>query len=159
MEIYSNKGIQLIVENQWRRWKTYNTMIIMLPMCVQLFVYTVNSCFFQPQADNVPEYLMYGFEVISAGLAGYFLFMEIITAKGVSRVELEESWKELALNFLSPILILTCQFISIFVQNKNKDARKWYWELLAWTSFCLWFRFLLMLRCVRRMSPAVSMVL
>ena len=82
--------------------------MIMTPMCFQITIYTINSCIFQPQADNVNEWLMYGFEVISAALAIYFLCIELVTAKGVSKVELQASWKELGLNFLSPILILTC---------------------------------------------------
>ena len=34
-----------------------------------------------------------------------------------------------------------------------------YWELLAWTSFVIWFKFLLMLRHVGWLSPVISMVM
>ena len=88
VDIFAHKGIQLIVENQWRRWKAFNMTMIMIPMCIQLVVYSVNSCIFQPQAENVNGWLMNGFEFMSAGLAIYFLCIELVTAKGVTRIEL-----------------------------------------------------------------------
>ena len=78
----------------------------------------------------------------------------------MSNDELKSSKWELFLNFLSPILILLAQIISLLgLDSNNEIARRWYWEILAWTSFFLWYRFLLMLRSVPQMSPAVSMVI
>ena len=133
----------------------------MIPMCLQLVIFSINSCIFQPQVGQVPSELIAVCEFFSGILAFYFLCIEIVTAKDVTRTEFSNSWKELLLNFLSPILILTCQVISFLIENLDAgvNAKIYYWELLAWTSFCLWFRFLLMLRSVERMSPAVSMVL
>ena len=77
-------------------------------MCLQIAVFTIISCIFQPQVDNVPQLLINTFETISAFLAIYFLCIELVTASGVNKNELAASWMELVLNFASPILILTC---------------------------------------------------
>ena len=106
------------------------------------------------------EYAIFVFEFISAVLAFYFLCIEMVTVKGVNWNEFKESYMELGLNFLSPILILATQFLSFFIpEGAIENSEDGYWELLAWTSFFLWFRFLLMLRSVRNLSPAVSMVI
>ena len=46
VDIYAHKGIQLIVENQWLKWHKFNICVIMIPMCVQLVVFSINSCIF-----------------------------------------------------------------------------------------------------------------
>ena len=32
VDIFAHKGIQLIVENQWAKWTSYNKLMIMYPM-------------------------------------------------------------------------------------------------------------------------------
>lgn len=34
----------------------------------------------------------------------------------------------------------------------------WYWELVAWTAFCLWVRFGVMLRSVKSFSVPIRMI-
>ena len=129
-------------------------------MIIQIIVFSINSCVFQPQYDNVPNGVIYLFEVISAILAFYFLLIEIVTSRGVSISSFTNGIYEIGLNFLSPILILLTQIMRhILSENKFQNVKTYYWELLAWTSFFLWLRFLLMLRSVPSMSPAVSMVM
>ena len=124
-------------------------------------MFSINSNFLQPSREAVPEEVLWIFESISAVLALYFLIIEIVTAKGVCKHKLsDDEWFELGLNFISPITILIAQFIALCLPKEDFETMKdWYWEVLAWTSFFLWFRFLLMLRSVPSMSPAVSMVL
>lgn len=66
---------------------------------------------------------------------------------------------ELALGYLSPILILTCQAI-VYINNTNLDQPYWfwYWELVAWTAFCLWIRFGVMLRSIKCFSVPIRMI-
>ena len=106
--------------------------------------------------------MLWIFESISAVLALYFLIIEIIAASGFDcKEELTyDEWFEVGLNFVSPLTILFTQFIALGLPEEDFETMKdYYWELLAYTSFFLWFRFMLMLRSVSSMSPAVSMVM
>ena len=104
--------------------------------------------------------MIFIFELISAVIAIYQVCIEIVTIKGISKHNLKASIAEMILNFTSPMLILVTQFISIFMPEETfKSSKRVYWELLAWTSFLLWFRFLLMLRSITTMSPAIRMVI
>ena len=67
---------------------------------------------------------------------------------------------EICLGFLSPALILVCQGIAYFVHTDLHDKDWfWFWELVAWTAFCLWIRFVLMLRSVEYLSAPIKMIL
>ena len=58
--------------------------------------------------------------------------------------------------FASPIMIMVVQIWSSIVGVKGLNRR--YWELVAWTSFVLWVRFLLMLRIKKHISSSITMI-
>ena len=39
VDIYQHRGIQLIVENQWFKWKNFNLKAILIPMIFQLTLF------------------------------------------------------------------------------------------------------------------------
>ena len=145
----------------WKKWKRFNTVVLIIPMSIQLVVYSILSCVFRPNEKNVDENLIFVFELASAVIALYFLIIETMVTYGLFKTGVKMAGTgELILNFLSPTLILVTQFVAIFLNSEDYPAAQaYYWEVLAWTSFFLWYRFLLMLRSVRWMSPAISMVL
>ena len=74
---------------------------------------------------------------------------------------------ELLWSLLSPIMILAVQVISYMdyaVRVIDKDGvpieviDDLFWELIAWTAFVLWVRFLLMLRSYKFLSASISMI-
>lgn len=52
VDIYSHKGIQLIVENQWHKWKLFNWWAILFPMLLQVLIFSFNSIIVQQQVDK-----------------------------------------------------------------------------------------------------------
>lgn len=57
----------------------------------------------------------------------------------------------------SPITIIVTQLKAQYADYDDSPDDS-YWELIAWTAFIFWVRFLLMLRSNEYLSPAISMV-
>ena len=56
-------------------------------------------------------------------------------------------------------MILICQAVIMSMDSKLDDPDWfWFWELVSWTAFVLWLRFLIMLRCIQILSPVITMV-
>lgn len=150
---------------QWNNFWYRRTMwLILLPISLQIVVFTVWSCIFMPNDDLIPESTAAILELISFCLAAYFIIIESVCLYGIinnkSDFSLQGSLMETVLGFLSPVLILVCQGFAYFnTSNLHEPDQFWFWELVAWTAFCLWIRFVLMLRSVEYLSAPIKMVL
>ena len=100
-------------------------------------------------------------EIVSFILAFYFLIIEIIKIVGFCKMTNRKAFArkkyfETIWEFASPIMIMVVQIWSSIVGVKGLNRR--YWELVAWTSFVLWVRFLLMLRIKKHISSSITMI-
>ena len=55
MSIYSRKSIQIIVNNHWSKWYPFYFLLILLPMLLQLLLFTAYSVFLMPRKPLVTQ--------------------------------------------------------------------------------------------------------
>mmetsp|Transcript_35249 Transcript_35249/g.46413 ORF Transcript_35249/g.46413 Transcript_35249/m.46413 type:complete len:312 (+) Transcript_35249:484-1419(+) len=161
--VYANPSVQILIVNQWNQWQATNFWMIMMPMVLQLFVFTILTCFCMVNKRNVDKTLMPTLEYVSAVLALYFLLIELIKTVGFFRSSQASSITgkvifEISIELASPILILIVQINAKFNLDVDKTSDE-FWELVAWTSFVTWLRFIFMLRSNEYLSPTISMIM
>ena len=115
-----------------------------------------------PNKDNVSDLVHLIFEGLSCLLAAYFIFVELIVVFSLDKESLKQGYKEIIFNFVPGSLVIASQVLQIlynYGDEEDNALMDQYWELLAWTAFVIWFKFLLMLRHSEWLSPIISMVL
>ena len=163
--LYDKTGIQLLVRNHWKFWRKRNYMFIILPWVLQLIVFTLWSSILLPNKANADEGFRFALELISLVIASYFLVVRLVSLFSLRSIDLFfEDVAGITINIISPTLIIACQ-----VQHwkahfeASEDAKnaidEGLWELMAWTSFIMWFNFLIALRSIEIFSPVISMIL
>ena len=159
INIYEHTSIQMIVNKMWKAWYWRNMLFIFIPNVILLIFFSINSCFLMPAKENVPANVNLIFEVVCFLIAAYFLIIEIITVAQLEAQAWRTGWLEIIFNFAPSSFVIASQIMQMLFQYGDEDIVNTYWELLAWTSFVIWFKFLLMLRHIGWLSPIISMVM
>ena len=174
VSIYTNPGVQLIVQNQHDQWYIWNMLLIKIPISIQLVAFTIKSSFLDTNINSANYEFRLTMEIISCVIAIYFLITELYTTlvaycRGFTKAqEIYNQIGFIILSLISPILILFTQFLGMFFiyeDNENGDKvmksyRSYtiYWNLTAWTVFFLWLKFINTMSSISFMSAAISMV-
>ena len=143
----------MLIEKHWKFWRPYNYYLIILPRFVQLMVFTIWSSILMPTKEVSDSPLHFFCEVIILIIAISNLYIELRS--------FELTWKETKLylvTIISPMLLAFCIIYLWYLESNDKPIDEDFWEFLAWTAFCSWASFLILLRSVESISPVINMV-
>mmetsp|Transcript_21897 Transcript_21897/g.29304 ORF Transcript_21897/g.29304 Transcript_21897/m.29304 type:complete len:93 (+) Transcript_21897:1974-2252(+) len=87
---------------------------ITLPIGLLVITFSIQSCILMPNAKNVNENILFGFEVTNLVLAAYWFIINAISTIGIcaSRVKAGRFAADLMVGLLTPALIIFCQFLA-----------------------------------------------
>lgn len=112
ISVFENKAIQIIIMYQWNNiWYKKTMLMMLMPISFQIMVFTTWSCIFMPNQDIINETTANILEFVSLVLAFYFVIIESLCLYGMLQGKTEFNLRtcmELALGYLSPVLILVC---------------------------------------------------
>lgn len=84
ISVYENRAIQIIIMHQWNNfWYKKTLYIMLLPISLQIIVFTTWSCVFMPNQDIINETAGAIMEMASLLLAVYFICIESVSLYGM----------------------------------------------------------------------------